>query len=215
IAAMLGESEVGVYAAGYALANRTMDILFVWLGMAGMPLVVAAFEREGDDAAREIARRNAEIMILIAFPAAAGLAVVAEPLTAVMVGEQFRTTAAAIVPWIAFSSLMFGFTGHYVHLSFVLSRRTELMAAMLIVPAVANVGLNLVLMPRFGLVGAVIAPVIAYALALGLCGFVGMRLFPLPVPHRTLARGTAATAVMALAVWLVPAEPGALGLCEK
>ena len=215
IGLLLDDAAVGVYTAGYQLSSRTMDILFAWLGMAAMPLVIAAYERDGAEAARAIARRNAETLIFLGFPAAAGLALVAEPLAAVMVGEQFRGPSAEIVPWIALSALMFGFTAHYVHHAFVLSRRTAVMAGLMVVPAGANIVLNLLLIPRMGLQGAVIGTVIAYALALALCGVVGLRYFPLPVPLGAIGRGLVATAGMAVAVSMVPTAPNAASLLLK
>ncbi|MFN4090295.1 MAG: lipopolysaccharide biosynthesis protein, partial [Alphaproteobacteria bacterium] len=94
----LGDAAVGVYAASYALASRIIGIIFIWLAMAGLPLMIAALEREGRDAAVEVSRRNAEMIVLVAFPAAAGLAAVAAPLASVMVGPAFREAAAALVP---------------------------------------------------------------------------------------------------------------------
>jgi len=47
LAAYLNETAVGVYHAGYSLANRTLDVLFIWLGTAGAPALVAALERGG------------------------------------------------------------------------------------------------------------------------------------------------------------------------
>jgi O-antigen/teichoic acid export membrane protein len=47
LAGYLNEASVGVYHAGYSLANRTLDVIFIWLGMAGMPAAVAALERGG------------------------------------------------------------------------------------------------------------------------------------------------------------------------
>ena len=35
LAGFLGDSAVGVYQAGYTLSNRTLDVLFLWLGAAG------------------------------------------------------------------------------------------------------------------------------------------------------------------------------------
>ena len=48
LAAYLGRhGSVGVYHAGYSLANRTLDVMFIWLGMAGGPAAVVALERGG------------------------------------------------------------------------------------------------------------------------------------------------------------------------
>ena len=48
IAGFLGEADVGVYHAGYSLANRTLDVMFIWFGMASGPALVAALERRSE-----------------------------------------------------------------------------------------------------------------------------------------------------------------------
>src|SRR6185437_9560463 len=55
LAGTLGESSVGVYQAGYSLASRTLDVMFIWLGMAGGPAAIAALERGGRDALNGVA----------------------------------------------------------------------------------------------------------------------------------------------------------------
>ena len=47
LGASLNPAAVGAYHAGYSLSNRTLDVLFAWLGMAGGPAAVAALERGG------------------------------------------------------------------------------------------------------------------------------------------------------------------------
>src|SRR3546814_15507736 len=96
--------------------------------MAGLPLMIAGLEREGREAAVDVARRNAEMIVLVAFPAAVGLGVVAEPLASVLIGAEFRSAAGELVPWIVAAALMNGIMAHYVHNAFILSRRTDLMA---------------------------------------------------------------------------------------
>jgi O-antigen/teichoic acid export membrane protein len=59
IAGFLGEGAVGVYHAGYSLSSRTLDVLFIWLGMAGGPAAVAALERGGRQALHAQAREQA------------------------------------------------------------------------------------------------------------------------------------------------------------
>ena len=88
LAAFTDEATVGAYHAGYSLSNRTLDVLFIWLGMAGAPAAVAAFERGGLEALRRTASEQASLMALLALPAAAGLALVSRPLAEVMIGPR-------------------------------------------------------------------------------------------------------------------------------
>ncbi len=215
LAAFLDETSVGVYHAGYSLANRTLDVLFIWLGMAGGPAAVAALEQGGPRALAATARDQASFMALIAIPAAVGLALVARPLADVMVGEGLRAGAAQVTPWIAASALFAGFTTYYFHTAFTLARRTHLLLLAMAIPAGLNLVLNLVMIPRFGLQGALWATTASYALGLAASCLLGRRALVLPVPWGVLVRAGAAAAAMAAAVWVVPAWGGLVELLAK
>ncbi|MGF1462996.1 MAG: lipopolysaccharide biosynthesis protein, partial [Maricaulaceae bacterium] len=205
VAGFLGEAATGVYAAGYGLANRLIEIVFLWLAMAGAPLTIAALEQDGEAGAKAMAARFANLLVLIGVPAATGLALVAEPLSAVMVGVAFRADAARIIPWIAAGGLLNGLMTHYVHDAFILARRPRAMAGCTAAAAVVNVALNLWWMPLFGLIGVAAATVAAYGFGLGLCAVIGRRFFPLPLPFGAVLRASGAALIMALAVRLCPA----------
>lgn len=215
LAAFLDAATVGVYHAGYSLANRTLDVVFIWLGAAGGPALIMALERGGRPALVEAAREQADLMLLLTVPAAAGLALVAAPLSELMVGEALRAGAAHVTPWIALSGLLAGLTTYYFHQAFTLGRRTPLLLAAMAVPAGANLVLNLILVPRFGLDGALWATAASYALALVASAALGRRVAPLPVPWPTLAQAVGAAALMALVVSRIPAFGGVLELGLK
>ena len=204
IAAFIGQGAVGMYAAGYGLADRLLDVIFIWFGAAVWPLTIKAFEKDGTAAAQAMAGRAAGLMGMICFPAAAGLALVSAPLTTLIIGESVRAQAAAILPWIALSGLMKGMMTYYFHEAFTLTRKTGAMATIMAVSAALNLGLNLVLIPVFGIAGAAMATVIAYALALAACAILGRRHFVLPLPWTDWIKAGAATAIMAAAVFALP-----------
>jgi O-antigen/teichoic acid export membrane protein len=215
LAAFLDESAVGVYHAGYSLSNRTLDVIFLWLGMAGAPAAVAAFERGGKAGLEHAALDQARLMVLITFPAAVGVALVAAPLSEVMVGEAFRDGAAQVIPWIALSGLLAGFTTHYLNQGFTISRRTGRLVAAMGVAAVANIGLNLALIPVFGLDGALWATAASFAIGAAASWALSRDAVQLPLPWRDIARCAAACGIMALVVSAVPAIGGVLELSLK
>jgi len=215
LAYYLNDVAVGVYHAGYSLANRTLDVMFIWLGAAGGPALIVALERGGGEAFERAAREQAGFMTALAFPAALGLALVARPLADVMVGPALRQGAASVTPWIAASALFAGLTTYYTHQAFTLGRRTGLLLAAMTLPALANIGLNIVLVPRFGLSGALWATAASYGLGLAASIALGRLAVRLPVPLSQIARAAAATAVMGLAIFRLPALGGAAELLLK
>jgi O-antigen/teichoic acid export membrane protein len=94
LAAFMDEAAVGAYHAGYSIANRTLDILFLWLGSAGQPALVMALERGGADRLKAAANEQLSTFLLIGLPAAAGVALVAGPLSEVLIGQDLRAAAA-------------------------------------------------------------------------------------------------------------------------
>jgi len=192
-------ATVGAYAAGYGVADKTVLMICAWAAMAGSPLIMAAYEAGETDETKEAARGLFGIILFLGLPAAVGLGLVAEPLAEAMIAEGLREQAAQIIPWIAFCGLLNGLLIHYVSESFQLVRRTDQRALLMIVPTVLNIVLNVVLIPQFGLMGAVYATLASYGAGVVLLGVVGRRHVALPVP----IGDTLKVAIAALAMWPV------------
>jgi len=215
LAGYMTEATVGAYHAGYSLSNRTLDVMFAWLGMAGGPACIMAMERGGHEALVKTAREQAGFMVLIALPAAVGLALTATPLADIMVGPALRASAARVTPWIAVSALFSGLTTYYLHTAFTLSRKTRRLIIAMAIPAAANLALTLILIPRFGLDGAMWATTASYALGMVASYVLGRSALALPVPWATLAQSGTAAAAMVVVVTRLPSLGGVVELTLK
>ncbi|WP_396593623.1 lipopolysaccharide biosynthesis protein [Brevundimonas sp. R86498] len=204
----LGPAAVGAYHAGYSLASRTLDVLFIWLGAAGTPALIMAWERGSKEAFRAAAHEQASTFILIGLPAAIGVALVARPLAEFMIGEDLRAVATSVTPWIALSALLSGVTVYYLNQSFVLGKRTDRLVLTLCIPAGANVALNLVLVPAMGVPGAAIATTASLAIGVVASIVMSRPIVAMPLPWETLIRCGAASALMAIVVITLPTPGG-------
>jgi len=199
IAALMGEASAGQYNAGYNLANRGLEILFIWLAMAVTPMAVTAFENQGKDTSIKIMKDYGASLLWIALPAATGIALVAKD-AGFILGESVRAEAVTVMPLIAFAGMINGFMNYYVQRAFMLSGKTGAYAWAMIPPVLLNIGLNLVLIPRFGLMGAVYATVICYALGLVISIVLARRHYPLPLPIKATLQIGVGCVLMALLV---------------
>ncbi|MDJ0921805.1 MAG: polysaccharide biosynthesis C-terminal domain-containing protein [Henriciella sp.] len=215
IAIFLGEAAVGEYAAGYGVADKTVLLICSWAAIAGSPLIMAAYESGGKDAARKEARGLISTLLLLGVPAAAGIAMVATPLAEVLIGAEVRVGATQIIPWIAFAGLLNGLLMHYFSEVFQLAHKTLRLTTLMLIPASLNIGLNLILIPTYGLMGAVYATLISYGVGVLIVGLVGRQYVALPLPLGDLARITAAAACMWPVIQLIPAWGGWLELLGK
>ncbi|NNC37992.1 MAG: lipopolysaccharide biosynthesis protein [Acidimicrobiales bacterium] len=200
----LDEAAVGGYAAGYGIADKTVLMLCAWVAMAGSPLLMAAYENGGKSPARDQSGSLIKTLLLVAMPAAMGLAFVATPLANVMIGENVRAQAIEVIPWIAVAGLLNGLLIHYYSESFQLAHRTRTRAYLMAVPVVMNIALNVLLIPMFDIMGAVYATVASYLTAVILLGIVGRQYVALQFPLMDIARIGLACACMWPAIQLVP-----------
>lgn len=199
----MGDAAVGEYNAGYNLANRSLDVLFIWIAMAVTPIAITALEQDGIEKTKEVLKNYGATLLLLILPAATGIALVAEP-AGFILGESVRAEAVKIMPWIAFAGVMNGFITYYAQRAFILSRNTGVLAVTMILPVILNIGLNLYLIPLYGLIGAVWATMASYAVGLILSLIIARRYFPLPMPFKALIQCGFACLVMAGIVISLP-----------
>jgi O-antigen/teichoic acid export membrane protein len=177
-------------------------------------MAVSAYEAGGAGGARTQFRRHATMLAAIALPASVGLALLAQGITGVFFGASYRAAGTAILPWIAAASLVSYGKAYYLDLAFQLSRNTSRQVAASALGAVVNTALNLVLIPRYGVMGAAYSTLVAYVAAFAASAWLGRSVCALPIPWSQLSRITASTGLMAIA--LVPLRhrtgPGALAL---
>jgi O-antigen/teichoic acid export membrane protein len=198
----MDDVAVGQYNAGYNLANRSLDVLFMWVGMAVTPIAITALEHDGLEKTKQVLHDYGATLLLLIMPAATGIALVAEP-AGFILGQSVRAEAVKIMPWIAFAGVMNGFISFYAQRAFVLSRKTGALAITMIFPVLLNFGLNIMLIPVYGLKGAVWATIAAYGFGLVASIIVAKRYFPLPLPWKALVQTSFACLVMAGVVFAI------------
>ena len=193
-----GAESAGYYAAAYTLVSLVMNI-----GIAFYLNLVPGLSRLRDDRAafQRLYDSAATFVLILAFPIAVGGMLLARPLILTVFGDGFAQSAAPLVLLVVASALtLFRFVPQA---SVIASDRRQDVLWVNVVGAVVSVGLNILLIPRFGIMGAatstVTTDVVRLAVALHLSRRTGIQ-------HgfvRQLWRLAAAVSLMGALVWLV------------
>ena len=215
VAWFLGTEAAGAYAASYELGWSSVLIFMTIVNLAGYPLVMRAMEGAGVAAARGQLQQNGLLLLAVGLPALLGVVILAPNIARVVLGAPFRADGARLLPWVALAAFMGGGMLFYTNLAFQLGRDTLSQLWVTLAAALANLGLNLVCIPRFGLLGAAWATLLAYGLGLILGWWLGRRAFPLPALPADSLKVIAAAFVMALALWPVRNLEGPLVLAGQ
>jgi O-antigen/teichoic acid export membrane protein len=213
---LMGDSAAGQYGASADLARQIILIPATSIAAATIPLAVRAFASGGEASARRHLELSFEILLAVIFPAVVGFALTSNFVVAIVLGAQYRETAAQILPILAFAWLFQSITQSYVHVSFHLAKTPSWIT----LQGVGMLAMNLLTMPlltiRFGLTGAAFALVITEMFGTGLGWFLTRRAFPLPFNGWHVSRIGLATVLMGvvlagLKLWL-PAGVISFGL---
>jgi O-antigen/teichoic acid export membrane protein len=188
IANLVGAADAGKYVASLDLVRQTLMMPAMSAAAAFFPLAVQIHAARGDTATRTHLAECAELLFSITLPASLGFAVISAHVANVVLGADFRETAAQVMPVIAVAVIFQTLTQQYLHASFLLSGRNSFYLVNTAAIIAANVILSYVLVSRYGTIGAAWArlgaDIIGFVSALVLSRF-AFRV-PLPLGRLTL-----------------------------
>ncbi|HVR02857.1 MAG TPA: oligosaccharide flippase family protein [Polyangia bacterium] len=196
IAGTIGETPLGLYGAAYNLCQYVQAVLITSLGQAIMPIYMKMWDEKGVDETSAFITRSLRTYALLAAPVIAGFASVGPELLVALASNKY-SSASPILPWVIAGMIVDG-TNSMLGAGLFIHRKTRVIMAIVVSGAAFNIGLNLILVPRIGIIGAAIATLVSYsgtALALRIAG---RRLLPVPLPWLTFLRAGIAAGIMYL-----------------
>ena len=158
----LGEREVGLYSAPYRICFLFVAIAAA-LHVSFLPVISRAFA-QGIAQAQKVAERAINLGATVAAPMVVGGAILAAPLLGFVFGPQYVTGAAAFR--LLLLSIGFIFIHAANHNLLLVSHRTKTEMKLYVISATINVGLNLIFIKRYGIVGAAAVTALAEGLTL-------------------------------------------------
>lgn len=212
VEAFKGATQVGLYSVVYNLVGSVAGILICFLGLAAMPVIVKTYEHDGEDHATSLIGRLTRYYFILLLPSMTGLWVLRYRILSVVTSAKYVPAAKAVFP-IALSMALVNIAG-LPEMSFLLKKRTKMLLLPIGLAALLNIGLNFLLVPIFGYVGAAWVTLISYAVYFALVVYLGSRMMKWRVPWLALLRAATASGIMALSlVALAPHSPhGITGL---
>lgn len=206
IAWLLDEAAAGVYAVGYDLPQQTIGLVLTIINTAAHPLATRRLEHEGLEAASVQMRQNGELIVAISLVGAAALIALAPQLVDLLIGSAFREGALEVLPWVALSAAVAGMKAFHFDIAFHLMRQSKWLVITSAVAALANVVLNILLIPAYGIVGAAWATLIAFSASCVASALLGARVFPMPPFLPIVIKALIPASAMYFGIWLVVSE---------
>ena len=203
----LGATSIGIYSAGYGLGSLIMMAAGI-LGFVLPPTLSKLYDEGRMDEVKTHLRYSLKYSMAIAIPFVFAAAILAEPVLRLFSTPEIASQGYLIVPLIALSTLFAAAYVPIVHI-IVLVKKTRITGVIWLVCASLNLGLNILIVPHLGILGAAITTAMAYGLALGLTTYYSFKEFRFPIDWHFIVKSLIASGVMSVAIWAMAPE-GAL-----
>jgi O-antigen/teichoic acid export membrane protein len=195
----LGTTAAGIYSAAYSIGNYAQFALMP-LGTVLFPYVVRTYKLGDTLTTQKYFKHGHKYLMMVSIPAAVALSVLARPILETLTTPDFAA-GSGLVSLVASSAVVYSVYKLRVYVLHI-TNRTHLIARLLGFAALLNIGLNLLLIPRSGIVGAAIATLVAYTVLGILTVFVTRHDLRYNLSPLFIAKSVLASSVMAGAIRL-------------
>ncbi len=175
--------DVGLYSIAAAMAAVLM-LLQTSVGQSWLPHAVKIYEEDRVQAA-EVFKKTMVFLLAASGFVVTGFVALAQEVIFVLVPPAYYASFAAI-PFLAGGFLFFT-TAQVSSVGIMVKNKTVYIMLACWVVALINLGLNVLLIPRFGIAGAGTATGLSYVLFAASYAFISRRLWPVDYPSKTIA----------------------------
>lgn len=196
IALFLGAAAVGYYSPGYSLGSM-VSLLAGPLVVLLLPLLSEHYDDNKLTDVRTILTYSLKYYSAIAIPCVFSLAVLAKPLLFVLTTPEIAVNGYLVAPVVAAGAALIGASTMFFNMLAV-KKKTALIGLIWTLSAVLNFGLNLVLIPYLGFIGAAFTTFLAFLLAFVLTSYYALREFQFDVKPGFIAKSVCSSSIVAL-----------------
>lgn len=195
-------SVVAIYSVGYSVSKMPFDLVGNAIHWAIVPFFYSTAKKESETRSKEIFSRVATYNVAVL--AGLGLATVlfGRELIAIFASAKYAE-AGAVVPIIVAASFLqelFYIPSKGIYLK----EKTAYLPLILLIPAGLNIGLNFLLIPRFGMMGAAWATLACYAVMIVLALAISQRIYPIPYEYGRITKVILAAGIISAVGGIVP-----------
>lgn len=206
IGALRPARDVGLYSVSYNISARSIELLVALFLLSVSPLIYKTWETHGREATEATLTMATRLYLIICVPAAVGLAVLAFPFVVLLTAPDYYE-GSRIVGLVVFSSVIWGLA-NIAMMGLTIKQKARQLGSNQILAAATHIGLQLLLVPRFGYIASAISTIVGFAVLLVLNATASRPFLAWRFPLLTLRNVIVASGVMGIVTWAIYGTSG-------
>jgi O-antigen/teichoic acid export membrane protein len=176
---LMGDHPLGLYSAAYGISGYLQDVIMTPLNLALFPVYMRLWNEHGKDETARFLSKTLSWFLVISFFVVGASTLCSRDALLLLASRRFSGSENLLL--ILVPGLMLYALHIFFNVGLILQKRTTLLASIAIIAAIVNIGANLFLIPRLGLIGAATATLISYAFMVVSLIIVNQDIVPLKV----------------------------------
>ena len=179
----LGFNQLGLYSAAYAIATYAEEALMTPVNMALFPAYMKVWIEQGEVATARFLSQALDMFLMACGMIALLVYVGAKDIISILASKKFAA-AHSLLPLLVCGLLVYA-----LHIFFnaplLIHKKSIELTCVTTVCCIANLAMNVVLLPRMGIMGAAVGTLLSYALLVAGLAVVSRRYLRFPLPVKT------------------------------
>ena len=162
-----GASAVGIYSAAYSIASIpafiTVIVMFILY-----PTIYSLYESNNIEKLKDFLRYSWKYLLLLLIPSTFGLSFLASSLLILLTTPEFVEYGVYIIPVVSVTNIILALYALFVGI-LTIRKKSHIILVATGIAVLANIILNIIFLPKFGILSAAFTTVIAYLILAFIC----------------------------------------------
>jgi O-antigen/teichoic acid export membrane protein len=195
----LGAQQLGYYSAAYNLAAYLQISIMAPLNLALFPIYMRLWVNKGKEETQAFIGKCLYLYTLLIIGVMAAATVTSGAMVTVLASAKYRA-AQNLLPILVAGVLIYS-VHIFLNAGLLIHKKTAVMARLVVYAAVLNIIMNILLIPRMGLLAAAVATLVSYAFLVLLMARASFKELPIHVEYGSIAKFLLAGAITVAALW--------------
>ena len=162
LAYFMGSSTVGMYGANFDLIKQILLFLMIIQSFILYPQINKAYETGDNKQLNKLLTFNLNIFLTVFIPLSVMVIYFNQFISEIFIGDKFTEYSPQLIPLFAVMFFIWGTKIYHFDYYFQLKEKTHYPMLILGLGSMLNIGFNILLIPKYGILGAAYATIIVY-----------------------------------------------------
>lgn len=199
----LGVSSVGIYSVSYQIGSI---VSFFWapFGILLLPAIAPLYEKGNVQGVKAYLSHSFKFFLAFVIPSLFGLSILSKSILVTLTTPEF-VAGYLVIPFVALAKTIL-YTGLFYQTVLMLTKRTRTIGVLSAVTAVVNMGMNIVLVPWIGILGAAIATLASFIIHFAVLCTMGTKQLPFDINLKFIVKSLISAIAMGVVIVLLNSE---------